>query len=327
MASENRAALADIDPKTYSFYQLLELIYKIYDRQDDLNKDIFPEDELVRFKSSGTLAFPKSDIADLKKDKDGHYLLETSFLGLQGSQSPLPSFYLEELAWSYAQDEPGMNNFLDLFNHRFTTLIHRIWRKYRYYISYKDGKDSFSQRMFAFAGLENPMIRQALKINHSKMLSYVGLLSDSTRSPEVISGLIAHCFDLDDVSIISWQERLVPIPEDQQTNLGEKNSELGENFVIGDCVDDCNGKFILCLGNLTVKRYLSFLPSGDTFEPLKTFVSFILRDQFAFDVKLSLAKNQLTEMTLGDDISCLLGWTTFIGEMPDYPSVTICMRE
>ena len=55
MASDNRAALADIDPKTYSFYQLLELIYKIYDRQDDLNKDIFPEDELVRFKSSGTL--------------------------------------------------------------------------------------------------------------------------------------------------------------------------------------------------------------------------------------------------------------------------------
>lgn len=327
MASQSRSALADINPKTYNFYQLLELIYKLHDRQGDLTKDSFPEDELVRFTANGTLAFPTSDISGLEETEDGQYLLETTFLGLQGSQSPLPSFYLEEFAWDYVQDDPGLNHFLDLFNHRFITLIHRIWRKYRYYISYNEGLDTFSQRMFALVGLENPMIRQTLQINHSKMLSYAGLLSGATRSPEVISGLISHCFDLDDVSIIPWQDRIVPIPEDQQTVLGEMNSDLGETFVIGDNVDDCNGKFVLCLNKLTVKRYLSFLPSGDTFEPLKTFVAFILRDQFAFDVKLSLDKNQLTEMTLGNEMSCLLGWTTFIGEIPDYPSVTICMRE
>lgn len=327
MASENRSAFSDINPKSYNFYQLLELIYKVHNRQDDLTQDIFPEDELIRFKSSGALAFPTSDISDLKITGHDKYLMETTFLGLQGSQSPLPSFYLDEFAWKYAQDEPGINHFLDLFNHRFITLIHRIWRKYRYYISYNEGLDNFSQRMFALVGLENPLVRKTLQINHSKMLSYAGLLSGTTRSPEVISGLIAHCFDLEDVSIMSWQERIVPIPEDQQTILGELNSDLGENFVIGDNVNDCNGKFILCLNNLTVKRYLSFLPSGNAFEPLKTFVAFILRDQFAFDVKLSLAKNQLTEMTLGNKTSCLLGWTTFIGEIPDYPSVTICMRE
>lgn len=327
MANESRSALADINPKTYNFYQLLELIYKLHERQDDLDKDLFPEDELVRFKASGTLAFPTSDVSNLAEQDDGSYVLETTFLGLQGSQSPLPGFYLEQFAWRYAQDEAGINNFLDLFNHRFISLIHRIWRKYRYYISYKDGMDAFSQRMFALVGLENPTIRQTLKINHSKMLSYAGLLSGATRSPEVISGLIAHCFDLDDVTVEPWKNRIVPIPEDQQTNLGEMNTELGENFVIGDNVDDCSGKFVLCLNNLTVKRYLAFLPSGDTFEPLKTFVSFILRDQFAFDVKLSLAKDQLTEMCLGNQISCLLGWTTFIGDMPEYPNVTICMRE
>ncbi|OCG49105.1 MULTISPECIES: type VI secretion system baseplate subunit TssG [Gilliamella] len=327
MASKSRSALADINAKTYNFNQLIELIYKTHNKQNDLNKDGFPEDELVRFKANGTLAFPTSDISNLKETDDGKYLLETTFLGLQGSQSPLPTFYLEKFAWSYTQDESGLNHFLDLFNHRFITLFHRIWRKYRYYISYNNGLDSFSQRMFAFVGLENPNLRKTLQINHSKMLSYVGLLSGTARSPEVISGLIAHCFDLDDVSIMPWQERIVPIQPDQQTFLGKINSELGENFVIGDNIDDCNGKFLLCLNQLTVKRYLSFLPSGELFEPLKTLVTFILRDQLAFDVRLSLAKDQLDEMNLGNEISCLLGWTTFIGEMPDYPSITICMRE
>ncbi|GKX52685.1 type VI secretion system baseplate subunit TssG [Budvicia aquatica] len=328
MASEHRSALADITPGQYSFYQLLELIHKDSGKQDNLDKDILPEDEIIRFKSSGSLAFPSSDLSSLKMDEQGRYQLEVAFLGLQGSQSPLPGFYLEPLAWEYAQEEQSLATFLDLFNHRSTQLLHRIWRKYRYYISFKNnGNDAFSQRMFALVGLENPAIRQALTTNHSKMLAYAGLLSGSSRSPDIISGVIAHCFDLADVTVLPWQFRQVDIPEDQQTVLGEKNSILGDNFVLGDYVHDCSGKFTLCLNNLTIKRYLSFLPTGDAYLPLKTFVSFILRDQFAFDISLSLAADQLTEMDLGNDVTCLLGWTTFIGEMPENPNVTLCVRE
>ena len=327
MASESRSALADITPSQYSFYQLLELLYKRAGKNADPDKDTLPEHDIVRFNASGSLAFPSSDLTTLTQDKQGRHLLEVAFLGLQGSQSPLPGFYLEPLAWEYAQEEPGVIHFLNLFNHRAITLLHRIWRKYRYYISFKNnGQDIFSQRMFALVGLENPAIRRALRVNHSKMLAYAGLLSGTSRSPDILCGLIAHCFDLTDVTLLPWQFRRVDIPDDQQTILGTSNSLLGENFVIGDYVHDCSGKFTLCLNNLSIKRYMSFLPSGENYLPLKTFVAFILRDQFAFDVNLSLAPEQLMGMELGDDITCLLGWTTFIGEAPANPSVTLCMR-
>ncbi|PHI31683.1 type VI secretion system baseplate subunit TssG [Budvicia aquatica] len=328
MANENRSALADIVPEKYNFYQLLELIYKNEGKQDYLDKELSPDDELICFSASGSLAFPHSDLTSLYQNDDGRFHLAINFLGLQGSQSPLPGFYLEPLAWEYSQDEAGLNNFLDLFNHRDVTLLHRIWRKYRYYISFKDrGNDPFSQRMFALVGLEKAAIRGTLNVNHTKMLAYAGMLSGTSRSQEVLSGIIAHCFDLSDVNINPLQPRIVPIPEDQQTNLGISNSQLGDTFVIGDYLHDCSSKFTLCLGNLSIKRYLSFLPTGDNYQPLKNFVSFILRDQFAFDITLSLASDQITTMNLSDDVSCLLGWTSFIGEVPVNPNVTICVRE
>ncbi|MDR0807083.1 MAG: type VI secretion system baseplate subunit TssG [Enterobacteriaceae bacterium] len=328
MASENRSALADIVPEKYDFYQLIELIYKNAGKQDYLDKELSPDDELIYFSASGSLAFPHSDLTSLPQSNDGRFHLAINFLGLQGSQSPLPGFYLEPLAWEYSQDEAGLNHFLDLFNHRYATLLHRIWRKYRYYISFKDrGSDPFSQRMYALVGLENAVIRETLNVNHTKMLAYSGMLSGTSRSPEVLSGIIAHCFDLPEVNIKPLQSRIVSIPEDQQTDLGLSNSLLGDTFVIGDYLHDCSSKFTLCLSHLPIKRYLSFLPTGDNYQPLKNFVSFILRDQFAFDITLSLVDEQLTAMDLSNDVTCLLGWTTFIGEIPANPNVTICVRE
>lgn len=327
MASESRSALADIDPRKYQFYQLVELLHRIAEKPDT-HRDALPEEEIIRFTARGSLAFPISDLTNLQQNENGQYLLETAFMGLQGSQSPLPGLYLEPLAWEYAQDTPGINHFLDLFNHRSTVLLNRIWRKYRHHITFQpEGRDTFSQRLFALIGLENPSVRTSLNITHGKLLAYAGLLSGVSRSPEILCGLIAHCFDLEDVTINSWQHRYVPVPDDQQTILGSHNSSLGTDIIIGDVLDDCSAKFTLCLNNMSLKQYLRFLPTGDRHQSLLTFVSFIVRDQFAFDLQLTLAPEQLTETHFEDPVTCLLGWTTFIGEFSPEPGVTLCMRE
>ena len=53
------------------------------------------------------------------------------------------------------------------------------------------------------------------------------------------------------------------------------------------------------------------------------FVSFILRDQLAWDLHLGLAPEQVGAMRLGDNKSALLGWTSFLGTPEERPSVTI----
>ena len=96
---------------------------------------------------------------------------------------------------------------------------------------------------------------------------------------------------------------------------------------MGERNPDRGGKFELQLNNLSRKQFLSFLPNGENYLSLITFVSFILKDQFAWDLRLGLKPNQITGMQLGNDKNAMLGWTSFVGRPNKKPKITICIRE
>lgn len=351
MAGENGPARPDIttaakppfpaDVRDCNFYVLMEALYRRYgsaDQEISLRTD--PAQEIVRFSSDARIAFPGSDLSQLSRRDSGQFVLETKFLGFSGSQSPLPGYYLDQMAQESAQHEDGLKEFLDLFSHRWTQFAYHAWRKYRYYICFRNGgTDSFSRRMYALVGLGSQSVRDKLAINHSKMLAYAGILATPGRAPEVICNLVSHCFDLPDVTIERWQLRKVKIDPNRQTRIGVRNpkgktaghipgrSLLGVNFTLGSQVPDRSGKFLLQLGGLSLKRYLSFLPDGENHLPLTMFLSFILRDQFAWDLRLCLAPQQARGMRLGDPGSSCIGRTSFIGQPKVPPAITICIRE
>ncbi|MBW7982473.1 type VI secretion system baseplate subunit TssG [Enterobacillus tribolii] len=344
MAGADRSARVDLAREKlaagagrYNFYQLVELL----SRNDGESAPAFAanaEKEAIHFLSAASIAFPPRDVISLEQKGNTQWQLTASFMGLHGSQSPLPGYYLDSLAWEEAQQSGRLTDFLNVFNHRLLTLLHRIWRKYRYYICFEnEGQDAFSQRMFSLVGLGSADVREQLQINHSKMLAYAGLLASPGRSPDVICGLIAHCFELDDVTLHGWQLRHVNITPEQQNRLGgvrrfsgkrtAGRSLLGENFSIGARVPDRSGKFLLHINGLSRQRFLDFLPNGDSYLPLVMFMSFILRDQFAWDLRLGIAQQQVGGMTLGVKQNALLGWTCFLGQPDERPEVTICVRE
>lgn len=157
--------------------------------------------------------------------------MTTTFMGLQGSQSPLPGYYLDHLAWKAVHEQSPVGDFLDMFSHRLTQFVWHIWRKYRYHISFRNGGvDAFSQRMYSLVGLGHRQLRDKLAINHSKMLAYSGILANPGRSPEIICGLVSHCFDLSEVTLQNWQRRKVDIEPDQQNSLGSYSLKNGENW-------------------------------------------------------------------------------------------------
>lgn len=349
MAGKNGPARPDItakppfpaDARNCNFYVLMEALYRRYGVPDkDISLRTEPDQEVVRFNSDASIAFPGSDLSTLSRNDAGQFVLGTKFLGFSGSQSPLPGYYLDHMAHESAQGEDGLKEFLDLFSHRWTQFAYHAWRKYRYYICFRNGgTDAFSQRMYALVGLGIQSVRDRLAINHSKMLAYAGILATPGRAPEVICNLVSHCFDLPDVTIEGWQLRKVAIDPDRQNRLGVRNpkgktaghvpgrSMLGVNFTLGSRVADRSGKFVLQIGGLSLERYLSFLPDGKNHLPLTMFLSFILRDQFAWDLRLCLAPQQARGMRLGDPASSRLGRTCFIGEPKMPPVITIRIRE
>ena len=93
-------------------------------------------------------------------------------------------------------------------------------------------------------------------------------MAGRSRSPEVVSGIVGHCFDLDDVSIEQWVLRKVAIGVDQQTRLGQSNATLGNDTFVGSQVRDRSGKFILRIRNLSRQRFADFLPNGQDHQRL-----------------------------------------------------------
>lgn len=332
MAGTGRSALDDVIARgeiaQFSFFPLVELLHRLENVDPESDQDIHPEQERVRFAATASLGFHPGDIVSLRQDDSGLHHLEVAFLGLHGSQSPMPGYYLDELAWEYAWQEPRLGLFLDFFHHRLLTLLHRIWRKYRYHVRFQDdGRDGFSRQMFALVGLGNEAVRDSLPVNRAKMLSYAGMLASPSRSPEVISGLVMHCFDLESVEVDDWQMRKVAVCEEQQNRLGQSGVGLGQDFISGERVNDCAGKFVLKINNLSFRDFLRFLPDGDQHQPLVRFMSFILRDQLAWDLSLGFGHQQANGMRLDSHQGASLGWSSFLGTPPERARVRICVQE
>ncbi|NWN90186.1 type VI secretion system baseplate subunit TssG [Marinobacter adhaerens] len=316
-----RSAAADVaglqpvlgNARRYSFFQLVDLIHRHHGDDLEGDRDSQACQERIRFSSSAGLGFPGSDVVSAlsPEHEHGSYQMEVSFLGLHGSQSPLPGYYLEDLAWEAGQDLGVRRHFLDFFNHRLVTLFHRSWRKYRYYVRFRPGAaDGFSDLVYALIGLGDSRLRDATPVNWSKMLAYSGLMAGRSRSPEVVSGIVAHCFDLEDVSIEQWVLRKVAIGEEQQTRLGRNNATLGNDTLVGSQVRDRSGKFILRIRNLSRQRFADFLPNGQDHQRLVKLVEFVTREQLAYDLELQMRSQDIRPMQLGAEVR--LGWNSFV---------------
>ncbi len=330
MKEKNPAQAIFEEAPNYSFFQLVNLLHNINGDDQERDQDFKAKEQRIRFSASASVAFPKADVQSLSllkspigSDLDAisttengseRYFLETTFLGLHGSQSPLPYHYIDTTSYEYAQNYPGIRLFLDFFNQRLLTLMYRTWRKYRYYLRFQpDATDGFSQQMFSLVGLADQSLRGETPINWCKMLSYTGTLASRSRSPNVVSGIIAHYFELANVSISQWVFRYVDIPDFQLSKLGKKNCAMGNDFFLGGKAADRSGKFVIKIHSLSQERFKEFLPNGKNYQPLVKLVEFVLREPLAYDLELGMVPSDLSPMKSGDEKSCRLGWTTFIG--------------
>jgi type VI secretion system protein ImpH len=324
MESGTRQTTSDLtgqllqEARHHQFYQLVERIHRL--NQDNLEQplDIQPRHELIRYETDAALAFPKSDVCQAgveQRDSQEQYFIQVSFMGMHGSASPLPHHYLEQIAYEHHQNIGVRAPFFNFFNHRLVTLLHRAWRKYRYYIRFSPkAEDRFSQNIFSLIGLNDSDLRGDTPIPWSRLLTYVGMVATRSRAPSMVAGIVAHCFDLEQVEVKEWEQRYVEIPKVQTNRLGGCNIRLSEDFVIGDKVLNIGSKFVVSIRNLNQQRFREFLPEGEWFAPLNSLVEFLLRDQLAYDLELGLIQEEVPPFRLHKQEGANLGWTAFLGK-------------
>ena len=141
--------------------------------------------ESVHFCASTSLAFPASQIQNIQLgnqpnpgDSFGDAspvppLMEINFLGLQGPSGILPNFYtqlIQQLDRNKENHERrSFQAWLDLFNHRLTSIFFRTWAKYRPPIIFDSdfarrpgGFDRFTETNLALIGIGLLVLRDQI---------------------------------------------------------------------------------------------------------------------------------------------------------------------
>jgi len=272
----------------------------------------------IKFKSSPNLTFPKSEISHIEfiEERGEIYVeLEINFLSLFGSATPLPIHYAERVKDDF-NDEQVLFDFLTLFNHHLQKLIYPIWTRQRYYVHYQeDLKDRFSKYLLSIIGLYPQSQEKKSTLNFHKLLPFLGILNMKPKSSETLASIIRHYIDYSNISIDECVVSRATIPEWQRNIIGNENSILGENLIIGEFTTIRNLKFRIHFNNIPWRYLYDYSFLGNNSNELKELISFALNEPLDYDIALNIDKNSIKKIYLNSDSDVFLGINSWIGDV------------
>ena len=332
MGPEERTATAGLiellrdDTRGFSFFQIVQLAEAM--GAGEIGRGESAAAEQLRFRPALTMAHPASEVAsaELMTDEDGRQrlMVETTFLGLYGTMSPLPSYFTEDLLHEQGE-ESLVRGFLDIFHHRLISMFYRCWKKYRHHVQFRSGaRDEFSGRLLSLTGLEVTGADKQLAVPPVQLLRYAGILSQRPCSAASLRCILTDYFREIPCEVIERVPRWVVIPDESRCRLGRSASTLGVDTQLGERVFDASGKYKVGLGPMGYPTFERFLPGGDNMPVLRQLLRIATADLLAYDVELELrsADRPTVQLELGSPGSCL-GQTSWLGSTDGRSMVTI----
>ncbi len=328
MARKNWRQTADVNanlaqrPQAFSFFQALRLLRLKSGKCTGEKLQEFYRDNL-RIRPFLSLAFPPTDIQELTHEKldtgEDRYRLTTNFLGLYGADSPLPTFYTEELLDEASEDKSVSRDFLDIFNNNYYALFFRVWSKYRLMLKVIEEKDdAYLERLYSLLGVGHRELREALPDSY-RMLRYIGLFTQYPRSALGLKTLLRDALEVDQVEVEQCVLRQVKIPEDQRCYLGVEGARLDEDAWLGEEMDDRMGKIRIRIGPLPEARFHALLPGGARYRWALSLIRFFLIAPLEVDLEFEVMAEETAPARFGQGKWSRLGYDTwsFAGDRID----------
>ena len=305
--------------ESIEFFQLVRLLHRLYPNRKGVGEHaVRVEDEVARFSSSASLAFPPGEIAALKAPaKDVPAGVTVNFMGLVGPQGVLPLEYTQLVADRVRAGDKGLRDFLDIFHHRMVSLFYRAWEKTHFFAAYERGKpDRLSEHVADLVGIGISDVRRSLPVDSETLMFRAGLLAPQQRSAAALEQLITDHFDVE-AEVIQFTGGWYSIDAQTQCAIGDERDEsdqLGLGAVVGDAVFDPQAGARIRLGPLTRARYADFLPGGADRRALHDLVRFFAGDALDFQLQLVLKADDVPNCRLGADGEppLALGWYTWL---------------
>ena len=316
-AAELRAALAAA-PWRFDFFQALRRIQCVYRDRPRLGRSTRASEDPIRLGQQPSLKFPPTSLAAYRLGEAGRPdRLSTYFFGLFGPNGPLP-IHLTEYALERRRDVQDVTfaRFADLFHHRLHCLFFRAWADAQPTVSFdRPESDRFAAYVGSLFGMGTPELRHRDAMPDLTKLHFAGLLAARTRHPEGLVRILTTFFQVP-VRLRQFVGHWRRLPVEYQCRLGGgvRTGRLGQSATIGTRVWDCQSRFGLTIGPVSLKTYLKFLPGGSSLDQLVAIVRNTAGDELAWDLRLVLKQDEVPAARL--DGTSGLGRTSWLLGQP-----------
>ncbi|MFG0305374.1 MAG: type VI secretion system baseplate subunit TssG [Phycisphaerales bacterium JB040] len=309
------------DPRRFDFYQLMRLIECAHPELPRLGRSARPSQDPVRFGQEPSVAFPPTAVAGLRRQpKSGRAQVDVLFFGLLGANGPMPLHFTEYVRErDYNSHDPTLRAFLDVFHHRMITLLYRAWGSARPEVQ-RDRSDSdrISNYIGSLVGLgvEENLGRDSVPDDAKRF--YAARFNAPSRPAETLAAILADDFGVP-VSIEPFIGNWIEIPDQNRCRLGASRGSgtLGESVFCGEQLWDCQSRFRVVMGPMSIAHFRTFLPGSARFGRLRDWVRGYLSRALSWEVQLILRAEDVPPTRLGGESR--LGLTTWLTtEPPDH---------
>ena len=235
------------EPYQFEFFQAVRLLEKIFPERMPIGREASTTGEVIRFRSRLALDFPASEIHEITKTIDettDEERLEmfVNFMGMIGVSGVMPTHYTELAMDRRRYQDMTMWSFMDIFTHRSASLFYRAWEKYRFPVGYERGKDDFTAFLFDFVGLGTHALRGRMELADESLLPYSGLIAQKPHSAVALANILSDYFGVK-AKIEQFFGQWLDLDAESITTLGQANSLLGTNAIIGTRIWEQQSKF------------------------------------------------------------------------------------
>jgi type VI secretion system protein ImpH len=311
------------EPYVFDFYQAVRLLDCAQQETPPTGSSIRVSDDSIRFCQEASLGFAQATISKIDNDKPSRVRrLFQRFFGLLGPNGPLP-LHLTEYAKDRIRDRGDITflRFLDVFNHRMTSFFYRAWARVRPTVSFdRPHTDRFGDYVGSLFGLGMPSLEGRDALPDLPKRHFAGHLACQTKHADGLLALLGgyFCFPL---QIEEFVGQWVELPETCRCMTGLSSSELGVTTTVGSHIWDCQQKFRIIIGPLTLKEYYRMLPGGtkqddmedsqrESLDAMVAAVRMYIGDELDWDLQMILRKEETPPIVLG--VQGRLGWTTWV---------------
>ncbi|WP_336795512.1 type VI secretion system baseplate subunit TssG [Erwinia aphidicola] len=291
----------EADLTRMNFYRFCQLLEKQHPDRPPLGSTACPQDDAVRFSPWPGMGFPASELKSVEYSEDDAAApkVRTTFMGVYGVDSPLPTTYLDDIS-QRREGHEALQDFLDIFSHRILTQFYRIWRKYSYPATFeRGGTDTISQSLLGLVGLGIPGTASHIATPVSRFLALLGVLRQPAKTEEGVQALVQLLAPETQARVSPYCLR--PIEISQPLGFyGEQDFLLDGNAPLGDEVMDTSSQLLIELFTNSESEAQGWKPDGQLYQDFLVMLRVYLGWRFKAKIRLTVSTALLPVMPLGE---------------------------